>query len=335
MKIVAISDFFITTDMMKTAIENEKYLSFDKAEYFYFGLNTKAEMRDIVKKIERKELDDLALPDGLLEAVKDTDIIICHLCPITKKVLDCCANLKYILCNRGGKENIDIAECEKRGIKCLFNPAHNANAVADFTVGLILNETRNISRSHIAITNGEWRERYPNTDSQIHEMKDLTIGIIGFGTIGKLVYKKLSSFGCKFLVNNPSLIEKVDPTICEQVSKDYLIRHADVITLHARIPEKTCLIGKDEFDRMKDTAYVINTARPYLMDYNALADALIAHKIKGACVDVFNKEPAIEDNRLIGLDNCTLTNHQAGNTINSYSDSPEMMLKVLAKLIKK
>ena len=333
MKCVAIGDNFITPEMMKNGIENSPYLKFDSVEYFFFGLQVRSEMRHIVKVIETGGFETLELPEGLLEAVEDADVIMCHLCPITKVVLERAKKLKLILCNRGGHENIDVDACTERNIGVLLNPSHNANAVAEFTVGLILNETRNITRSNIAINNGEWREKYPNTATEIHEMCDMTIGLIGFGAVAKLVYQKLKAFNCRFLISDPfGNYDDINKNIAQFVSLEELLEKSDIVSLHARLSRKAILLGENEFKRMKNTAYFINTARSYMVDYNALADALKSNEIMGAAIDVFDVEPVTkENNPLVGLDNCTLTNHRGGDTINSYSDSPAMMMKEAEK----
>ena len=327
MKCVAIGDIFITPEMMKSGIENYLDLSFDKIEYFYFGLNSRPEMRHVVKVIETGGFETLELPEGLLEAVEDADVIMCHLCPITKTLLGRAKKLKLVLCNRGGHENIDVAACTERNVGVIMNPSHNANAVAEFTIGLMLNETRNISRSCMAIQKGEWREKYPNTATDIHEMKDMTIGLIGFGAVAWLVYEKLQVFGCRFLISDPFASQEfVNKNIAKFVSLETLLKESDIVSLHARLSRKSILLGEKEFAMMKPTAYFINTARSYMVDYQALANALKTNVIMGASVDVFDKEPVDKDNPLYGLDNCTMTNHRGGDTINSYSDSPAAMM---------
>ncbi len=329
MKCVAIGDSFITPDMMREGIHSYSHLHFSKVEYFFFGVDSRPEMRNIVKIIETGGYETLELPEGLLEAVEDADVIMCHLCPITKALLDRAKKLRLILCNRGGHENLDVATCTKKNIAILLNPSHNANAVAEFTVGLILNETRNITRSAMAIGKGQWREHYPNTRTEIHEMCDMTVGLIGFGAVARLVYEKLKAFNCRFLITDPfcNYYEDINKNIARFVCLDELLENADIVSLHARLSRKSILLGEAEFRRMKPTAYFINTARSYMVDYQALAQALKTGEIMGAAVDVFGKEPIDPDNPLVGLDNCTLTNHRGGDTINSYKDSPAMMMK--------
>lgn len=330
LKCVAVGDIFIKPEYMETALAEFKELQFD-TQSFYFGSNDRFDMRNTVKLIESGGFESLELPDGLERAIADADVLMCHLCPVTKKLLSHAENLKLILCNRGGHENLDIDAATEKGVAVILNPIHNANAVAEYTIGLILNETRNISRSAAALQNGEWRENYPNSRA-IREISDMTIGIIGFGAVGKLLYDKLTAFGCRILINdifeNYSLINK---NIAQYVPLAELLKQSDIVSLHARLSKKEILLGEPEFMLCKPTAYFINTARSYMVDYNALAKAVKSGWITGAAVDVFDKEPITPDNPLLGLDGITLTNHRGGDTINSYSDSPVMMLKEAKK----
>ncbi len=326
MKMVVVGDAYINLDMMKSAVEKSS-LSDLSVEYFYFGFESRREMRGIVQKIEKGESDTIELPEGYEKAMEDADIVMVHLCPVTQKIINKSKNLKYILCNRGGIENIDVDTATQNGIMVLNNPAHNANAVAEYTVGLILCETRNIGRAYMSLKNGEWREKFPNTETTIHEMHDLTIGLIGFGSVGRLVAERLESFKCKILVYDPYLdISAYDMLNVEFVELDELLKYSDVISLHARGRET--IIGFKELSKMKKTAYFINTARSALVDYDALEKVLDNNIIMGAAIDVFDSEPNIPDS-LRYHDNLTITNHRGGDTVNSYSDSPLMMLNNL------
>lgn len=125
--------------------------------------------------------------------------------------------------------------------------------------------------------------------------------------------------------------DDINKNIAKFVPLQELLSNSDIVSLHARLSRKEILLGSNEFKSMKSTAYFINTARSYMVDYTALAKALKSGEIMGAAIDVFDKEPIDLDNPLVGLDNCTLTNHRGGDTINSYSDSPAMMMKEAQK----
>lgn len=335
MKCVAVGDIFITPEMMKDALEKYNLL-FDECQFFFFGEKNRKKMRDTVKVIEMGGRDQCEIPQGLMEAIEDADVLMVHLCPVTETILCRAKKLKYILCNRGGIENVDVESATERKIKVLTNPAHNANAVAEYTIGLIFSEIRNISRSHFALKNGEWREKYPNS-MRIIELKDLTVGIVGFGNVGELVCEKLSGFGCSILISNLFEPERTNSRInwdrVHYVSLDDLITSSDIISLHARSKSKKVLFGKREFEMMKETAYFINTSRSYMVDYAALYEALNEQQIEGAAIDVFDVEPLGVNHPFLRLDNVTLTNHRGGDTVNAYADSPKMMLAELVNWV--
>lgn len=329
MKIVAVGDVFITSEIMKEEIGKYKNL-FTEVKYFFFGSKNRSTMRDVVKFIEMGGRNQCELPEGIIEEIEDADVLMVHLCPVTAELISKAKKLKYILCNRGGVENVDVEAATEHHIMVLNNPAHNANAVAEYTIGLMLNEMRNISRSYFALKNHEWREKYPNS-ARIRELKDLTIGIVGFGNVGQLVCEKLRGFECNILVSNlykPDMDnEKINWEKVKYVDLEELILNSDIITLHARGGIGKIIFGKHEFEMMKPTAYFINTSRAYMVDYHALYNALNEQKIKGAAIDVFETEPIPEEYELLQLDNVTLTNHRGGDTINAYDESPKMMLE--------
>ena len=335
MKCVAIGDVFITPEMMKIALDKYPELVTD-VQYFFFGENTKKEMRNTVKKIEHYERETIPVPEGFEQALADAEMVIVHLCPVTRKLIESAPKLKYILCNRGGVENVDVDAATERGIMLLHNPAHNANAVAEFTVGLMFVEMRNIVRANRALKEGVWREKFPNSE-KIIELRNLTVGIVGFGNVGELLCEKLSSFGCNMLVYDLREPSRDNPRINYDKVKftdfDDLVKNSDIITLHARASK--VIFGAEEFKKMKESAYFINTSRSCMVDYKALYAALESEQIRGAAIDVFDTEPLGADYPFLKLDNVTLTNHRAGDTLNSYSDSPLMMMAELAAFLQK
>jgi D-3-phosphoglycerate dehydrogenase len=244
--------------------------------------------------------------------------------------------LKAIATARGGLENIDMKKATELGIAVINTPNHNSQAVAEYTIGLMLAETRNISRSYMALKSAAgWREYYPNTDF-IPELNGSTIGLVGFGQTGRLVARRLSSFDVRILVYDPF----VDPAAllkagCTPVGLPELLKESDIVSLHARLTDATKgMIGEKELHMMKSSAYLINTARAGLVDLPAFCRALKERWITGAAVDVFEAEPVTGDHPLFQLDNVTVTNHRAGDTRNSYWVAPILMGAQFAKLLR-
>ncbi len=314
MKIVCVGDAFITPDMMREGVAPFLRAE-DSLEVLFWGQEDREAMRETARLLETGHRDSLPIPALLPEAVKDADLLIVHLCPVTGSLLDNAPRLKAVLSCRGGVENLDVEAATERGIIISNNPAHNANAVAEYTLGLILCETRNICRSHFALKNGQWRKVYPNTASTIRELKDLTVGVVGFGSVGRLVAEKLKALGCRILVSDP-FCKEAPYSI---VPLDELLQKSDVVTLHARA--KGVIIGERELEMLKPTAVLINTARAHLVDTLALKRSLDRGRPLSVALDVFDTEPDIPG-FLREYDNVTITSHRAGDTINSYKDAP-------------
>lgn len=322
MKVVCVGDAYITDDMMLNGVrpflgEN------DSIEVFFFGNPDKTSMRDVAKAIEAGKREEIAIPDGLMDAVSEAELLIVHLCPVNRDLIENAPKLKAVMSCRGGLENLDVEAATEHNVIISNNPAHNANAVAEYTIGLILSETRNIARSHMALKMGTWRTVYPNTTTLIKEMTDMTVGIVGYGSIGRLVAYKLSVFGCRIIVADPFL-KNCDEDYVTLVSMDELLQQADIVTLHAR--SNGAIMTEREFDMMKPNSYIINTARSYLVDPEAFQRAMDSGKLLGAAFDVFETEPVIPE-FYRKYDNITITCHCGGLTINSYRDAPVYAIK--------
>jgi len=328
MKIVSVGDALLNPKSMEKAVV--KFERYDNAKTFYFGPNNLHDMRVYIKSMERPDGYNCApVPEEILHEIEDADVLHMHMMPVPEKVFEVGKKLKIVASNRGGTENINIAAATKRGIPVICNPAHNANAVAEMTIGMMIAETRNIARCHVAMTQKhEWLESFPNS-GRIHELGSSIVGIIGFGTIGRLLTKKLiAGFGCKVLVYDPYVDgEDIKALGAEPVSLDELLKHSDIISMMARVSESSRhMISTREFSLMKPTAVFINTARPALVYTKALYEALKNRQITGAALDVYDKEPIDPDNPLLTLDNVTLTCHKSGDTVEAFDNSPTMVL---------
>jgi len=329
MKALIVGDYFIPSKLLKKSLYliKEKLSEIREIE---FNMGKGADVRNKVINLETKGPEVYPPPEKLEKLIKDTDIIVVNYCPLPKKVIRSSRKLKIIATARGGMENIDLETARNKKITILNTPDHNAEAVAEYTIGLMIAEVRNIARAHYSLKNGVWQEYYPNSD-YIPEISGLIIGLLGFGTIGKLVAEKLRCFKCKIMVYDPyienSVIKKAG---CKPADFKTILSESDIISLHVRISEKTeNLIDLSELRIMKSTAYLINTARAGLVNTNSLYRALKNKWIKGAAVDVFDKEPLDPNNPLLYLDNITLTNHRAGDTRDAYVKAPFIIARNL------
>ncbi|MGJ4918125.1 2-hydroxyacid dehydrogenase [Bradyrhizobium sp. HKCCYLRH2060] len=257
-------------------------------------------------------------PDELAEFIGEAPLLVTHLAPISRAMLRRLPSLKFIAVSRGGPVNIDMQAARDHGVLVVNTPGRNASAVAEFTIGAMLAETRLIRSGHESMRGGEWRGDLYRADRTGRELGEMTVGIVGYGAIGTRVVKLLKAFGCKILVTDPyvqlSAQDRNDGV--EHVALPDLLARADVISLHARVTaETTGLIDRDALARVKPGAILINTARGPLVDYRALHDALSSQRLAGAMLDTFAVEPVPPDWPLLQLPNVTLTPHIAGASV--------------------
>lgn len=269
----------------------------------------------------------------IANANRDTEMLLVLFCPVSQEAIDTLPKLKLIGASRAGLENIDVDYATKKGIVVHNIQGRNAQAVSDYTIGLILAEARNIARSHSAVKNGIWRKDFINSD-MIPELQGKTVGLIGFGFIGQLVAQKLSGFRTNILAFDPYVKDDdIRKYQVKRVSLEDLLKNSDFVSLHARLSqENKDILGEKEFSLMKKSAYLINTARAGLIQEDALFESLEGKKIAGAALDVFWQEPIIENSRWLTLDNVTLTSHIAGTTTEALTKSPFLLVQDINRL---
>lgn len=292
-----------------------------------------SDITTVFRRIEQHGPAGEPIPQGFKDH-RDAELLAGSFCPFSAQGLDVFENLRVIGVIRAGLENIDVAAATQRGVAIVNATGRNADAVSDFAIGMMLAEARNIARAHHSIVSGGWQVDFPSSAST-PDMRGKTIGLFGFGVIGKALADKLSGFHINLLVFDPFIREDVvAPYAGKLVDKTTLFRESDFISVHARLTsENQHTIGKAEFDLMKPTAYFINTARAGLVDYGALYDTLAAHRIAGAALDVFDNEPLPTNDRFRKLDNVTLTTHRAGATLDAANNSPRLIFERMRKVI--
>lgn len=273
-------------------------------------------------------------PPQVMKDNTDAEIVIGSFAPFGSNAMDTVPNARVFGVIRAGLENIDVQAATERGIAVVNASGRNANAVSDFTIAMILCEIRNIARSHSIVKNGGWNGVYAN-DGKVPDLFEKTIGIVGFGYIGKLVAEKLAGFKTNIIAYDPFVSKEVaDKYNVTLVDKETLFKNSDIVTVHARLTEETKgMIGKNEISLMKENSYFINTARADLVDYDALLEALKEKKIMGAALDVFPQEPLPEDSEWRKLNNVTMTTHLAGRTIDAQIYSPFLLCSRVVNLL--
>lgn len=270
----------------------------------------------------------------LIEKLKDYDIFITEADDLKKEELFEQINLKLLVSCRGDPFNVNLNAATKKHIPVLYTPLRNVDAVAELTIGLMLMLARKLHIVDRIIHSKEFEiiefEDYVDYLNKFQgiELKGKTIGIIGLGQIGRRVANRLKSFDVKFLIYDPYVNKDLAKEYGDVVDIDYLMRNSDFITIHAiATDENDNLINKERIDMMKKTAFLINTSKGSIIDYDGLKKALEEKKIGGAALDVFPLEPIDEDNEFIELRNAIITPHIGGDTEEIIKRQSEILLR--------
>jgi len=329
MKLVGVGELFIPHEHIRRGfafLENRGV----SIETFDWRLSGFQELQNINHLVESSGSDAYDPPDYIYDAARDADIMITEFCPVPRRLIDAAPNLKVVGVLRAGVENVNVAHATKRGVLVYNTPGRNSDSVADFTIGMIICEARNIARGHRGLKDGEWIREYPNS-GRIPDLPGKIVGLVGLGEIGQKVARRLAGFDVRVLGSDPYV--KTPPQGVELVTLNRLVEESDFVSIHARLTKDTeGLISRELIARMKPTAYFINTSRSGLVDEQALYEALRDQRIEGAALDVFNKEPPGRDYPLVTLDNVTLTPHMAGGSNDAFFNSPARLAAEMAGL---
>ena len=243
----------------------------------------------------------------LVDFYKDADGIIVGLEKITPELLDRLPNLKIIAKYGVGLDNIDIDACIQRNIIIGWTGGVNKRSIAEMALGFMLALSRNLYITCNQLKTGVWNK---NGGTQLSEK---TIGIIGVGNIGKELIEILAPFNCKILVNDIINLKNIENNMVKRVEKDTIFFESDIISIHTPLNKETAnLINFEVFKKMKETAFLINTARGGIVNEQDLKLALKNKLIAGAALDVYDVEPPI-DLELLQLPNLICTPHTGGN----------------------
>lgn len=239
-----------------------------------------------------------------MELIRDAYAIIAGTEKYDREMLEACKNLKVIIRFGVGTDNFDLDAMRELGIQ--VGVISNYNAVAEFALTLMLSAMKSLPLFDKEVRSGGWK-RYP-----MRELRKKTVGIVGFGRIGKRLAELLSGFDVEILAYDPYMnMQDAEERNVQAAAFEELLEKSDVVSLHMPLTEETKhLINKETLAKMKDGAYLINTSRGKLVDEEALAEALRNGKLAGAALDVFETEPvASADHPLFAMENTVLAPH--------------------------
>lgn len=264
--------------------------------------------------------------EEIVDFIGDANMLVTHLAPLSEGMFEQLPKLKFVAVTRGGPVNIDMKAATSRGVTVVNTPGRNASAVAEFTLGAMISESRLIRTGHESMRQGEWRGDLYRYDRTGRELNEMTIGVIGYGHIGKRVVTLLRAFGARIVVHDPYVQLSIDDVNAgvELVSLDDLLGNSDLVSIHARVtPETEHIMNAKAFARMKPDSIFVNTARGPLVNYDDLETALTSGAIGSAVLETFSVEPLPEESTLRSLPNVTLTPHIAGASVRTVTYAAE------------
>jgi D-3-phosphoglycerate dehydrogenase len=290
-----------------------------------------------------KKRNKLLMSDELAEKLKEVgaDAVILEVDLCHEEVFES-VPLKFIGDCRGDPLNVDLDEATARKIPVFYTPGRNADAVADLALGFMLCHLRKVIPIHNSLVSGKFAPEDPADFMRLlgemtgWELGSRTVGIVGLGAIGAKVARRAAAFDARLLGHDPfAPAARFAELKVEKVELERLFRESDIITLHAAVTDDTeGMITAELIKMMKPTALFINLARMELVNEDALYQALKDHKIGGAAIDVFMKEPPGKDERFLALDNVIVTPHIGGATHDVIRHQTDIILDDLAAYLK-
>tara|TARA_B100001013_G_C24622047_1_gene447612 strand:- start:979 stop:2118 length:1140 start_codon:yes stop_codon:yes gene_type:complete len=336
-KIAIIGDSFIPSKIFKSSIERKikKIRPKIKIKYSLKDFNEK-KLKPFISSEISEAFGNL---NDVIKFAKNSNILITTFAPITSQVLKKCQNLLVVACGRGGPINININAATNNKTMVLYAPGRNIDAVVEYTIANIINLIRKIPQAIEYVKRKKWTTPLEDTflkPSGI-EIHAKTVGIIGYGAIGKKLAKVFISLNVNVLIYEPFAKQLDSIGYKYSSSLKNLFNKSDIITVHARINKKgKPIIGYKEFNYMKKKPYIINTSRSQCVKTKDLISAYKRKKIKGFHLDVYDKEPLSNKNELYKLigDNVQLTPHAAGVSRDIPYKTAEIVSDEIIKLFK-
>lgn len=273
-------------------------------------------------------------PAALAPQVADADAVITQFAPVNAEVIAAMARAKVIVRYGIGVDNVDLDAAKARGIPVCNVPDYCIDEVADHTLAMLLAITRQTVANSVHVRDGKWGLATPMDN--MRGLKDLTVGVVGFGRIGREVVARLRAFKCPVLVFDP--IVKSDEIVragATPVQLDELLAKSDAVSLHCPSTPKTRgLINRESLSQMKRGAILVNVARGDLVDSAALTEALQSGQLSAAALDVFAPEPIPADHPIRTMGNVILASHIASCSVPAVRKLRETVAHLAAMAIR-
>ena len=247
--------------------------------------------------------------------VTDADAVITQFAPVNADVIASMQQTRVIVRYGIGVDNVDLAAARAKGIPVCNVPDYCIDEVADHTLAFILATTRQVVSNSNSLKAGKWG--LATSLDQMKALRDLAVGVVGFGRIGREVVSRLRPFRCRILVYDPiAKSADIEAAGATPVALRELLSQTDVITLHCpSTPDTRGMLNSESLAKTRPGVSIINLARGDLIDPNALMAALLSGHVAAAALDVFNPEPIPADHPILKLDNVILASHIASTSV--------------------
>jgi len=265
-------------------------------------------------------------PSELMARMDGVEVLVVQGAPVTDAVLDASPQLRLVCCARGGPVNVDVEAVTARGLPLVNTPGKNAEAVADLTLGFLVQLARGLPKAQRFLEEGNrLKDNWEGAKFIGSDLRRHTLGLVGYGQIGRRVASRALPFGLTVLVYDPH-VAVADDAVEQVETLDQLLVRSDFVSLHARTtPDNANMIDAHALAIMKPGAYLVNTARETLVDEDALDAALASGRLAGAALDVVRSTPAEGRHRLLRHENVVLTPHVGGATHETLLQGAEMI----------
>jgi D-3-phosphoglycerate dehydrogenase / 2-oxoglutarate reductase len=270
----------------------------------------------------------LGSPRQVIAFLEEPGALVVQGAPVTETVFEAAPTLRIVACARGGPVNIDLSAASERGIPVVTTPGKNAEGVAELTIAFLVMIARRLPEAirHVETGGVFGHDNYEGSRYFGHDLAGHTLGLIGFGQVGRRVVPGARAFGMRVLVADPY----VDPaaitaTGAEPVDLPTLLAQSQFVSLHARLtPETRSMLGRAEFEAMRAGTGFVNTARAELIDEDALVEALEAGRVVGAALDITTPSPPEGRHRLLAFPNVIIVPHIGGSSYETLLHGGEM-----------
>lgn len=273
-------------------------------------------------------------PDVLARVVADAGFIINTFAPVNAQVIAAMTRCKVIVRYGIGVDNVDIKAAAAKNIPVCNVPDYCIDEVADHTLALILAATRQVFPTAVEVKSGRWKTPVPFT--AMHALKNMTVGLVGLGKIGREVASRLKAFKCPLVAFDPAMApDRISAAGCRPVELDQLFSESDLISLHCPSTEKTrYIINAKSISAMRRGVIIVNASRGTLIRTPDLVEALRAGKVSAAALDVTDPEPINTDSPLLGMDNVIITSHVASVSPDAVKNLREQVAGIVAMAVR-